>query len=471
MCPDTDLHELPIARAGALLRSGALTSTALTRHSLARVAKLDPHLHSFVTLCGERALEDADKADRDFRDGRDRGPLQGIPYGLKDIYDTAGIATTCQSRLLAGRVPQGDAEVETRLRAGGAVLLGKMTTYEFALGGPSYDLPAPPARNPWQLDHIAGGSSSGSAVAVAAGLCRVGMGTDTAGSIRYPAAVCGTVGLKPSYGLVSRRGVFPLAWSLDHCGPITWDVEDCAAVMSVVTGHDALDPSSCKVPQPQFLPELRHGVEGLRIGVVRHFYERAGAADAPTIRAIDGALGVLERAGAVIEDVQLPDYELFNAVARTLQYAEAYAIHERDLRAHGDLYGRICRLRLLLGAFIPASDVVQAQRVRRRLTAILNQEVLGRYDALVTACTLGPALRFDEAQANPNSPIQATPFNLTGNPALVLPVGLSPEGLPLSVQIVGRLFKDPLLLRIGRTIEDAQPTKVRPTASMRIDRG
>lgn len=471
MQAETHLHELPIARAGALLRSGTLTSTALTRHSLERIARLDPHLNAFVTLCAERALGEADEADRDLRAGRERGPLQGIPYGLKDIYDTAGIATTCQSRLLAGRVPGTDAEVQVRLRAGGAVLLGKMTTYEFALGGPSFDLPAPPARNPWNLEHIAGGSSSGSAVAVAAGLCRVGMGSDTAGSIRYPAAACGTVGLKPSYGLVPRSGVFPLAWSLDHCGPLTWDVEDCAAVMSVVAGHDARDLASRRLPAPPFMQRLNEGVEGLRIGVVRHYYEREGAADAATVEAIDRALAVLERAGAVIEDVELPDYELFNAAARTLQYAEAYAIHERDLRAHGDLYGRICRLRLLLGAFIPASDLVQAQRVRRQLAAILNRQVFGRFDALVTACTLGPALRFDEAEANPNSPIQATPFNLTGNPALVLPVGLSPEGLPLSVQLVGRLFDDPLLLRIGRTLEDAQPIKARPTASLRLDRG
>jgi aspartyl-tRNA(Asn)/glutamyl-tRNA(Gln) amidotransferase subunit A len=221
-------HELSIAEAGAALRSGAVTSAALTEHALARIAALDGALNSFITVTAERARADAAAADAAFEAGIDAGPMQGVPYALKDIYDTAGIRTTCHSKLLVDNVPAADSVVAAKLKAGGGVLLGKLSTHEFALGGPSFDLPFPPARNPWNPEHIPGGSSSGSGAAVAAGICRMAMGSDTGGSIRGPAAYCGTVGLKPTYGLVSRRGVFPLSYTLDHCGPLSWTVEDAA---------------------------------------------------------------------------------------------------------------------------------------------------------------------------------------------------------------------------------------------------
>ena len=222
------LHELSIAEAGRALRAGTLSSVALTQHALARIAALDPLLHSFVLVTRERALADAERADRELSAGIDKGPMHGIPYGMKDIYNTAGIRTTCHSKLLIDHVPSEDSVVEAKLRAGGAVLLGKLATHEFAIGGPSFDLPFPPARNPWNLDHFTGGSSSGSGAAVAAGITRMAMGSDTGGSIRGPAFYCGVVGLKPTYGRVSRRGVFPLSYTLDHCGPLTWTVEDAA---------------------------------------------------------------------------------------------------------------------------------------------------------------------------------------------------------------------------------------------------
>ena len=225
------------------LRAGTLHSTALTEHALARIAALDPLLHSFVLVTRERALADAERADRELTAGIDKGPMHGIPYGLKDIYDTAGIRTTCHSKLLVDNVPGEDSVVEAKLKAGGAVLLGKLATHEFAIGGPSFDLPFPPARNPWHVDHFTGGSSSGSAAAVAAGFTRVAMGSDTGGSIRGPAFYCGIVGLKPTYGRVSRRGVFPLSYTLDHCGPLTWTVEDAALSLQVIAGHDPQDPA------------------------------------------------------------------------------------------------------------------------------------------------------------------------------------------------------------------------------------
>ncbi|MCL4774993.1 MAG: amidase [Burkholderiaceae bacterium] len=461
------LHEISIAAAGELLRSGNLSSVDLTRYSLERIDALDHQVHSFVTVTRERALEDAAAADADFAAGVDRGPLQGIPYGLKDMYDTAGAPNTCQSKLLLGNVAGEDSEVAARLRSGGAVLLGKMSTYEFAIGGPSFDLPSPPSRNPWNTDCIPGGSSSGAGAAVAAGICRLAMGTDTAGSIRYPAGACGAVGLKPTYGLVSRRGVFPLSYSLDHCGPITWSVEDCAIAMEVVAGHDALDPSSADIMVPQFRREIDWGVQGLRIGVPRHFFESVPGVSRETVHALDDAIELLACNGAKVENARLPDYDLFNAVAKTLQYAEAYAIHERNLRTRPQDYGRIVRMRLTLGAFLSAADLVHAMRLRRELTESLNRGIFREFDALITVNTFGPAIRFDEASISPSPPMQPTPFNVTGNPALAMPTGLSSSGLPLSLQIVGRLFDEPMVVRIGAMLERLLGPKRRPQMANR----
>ena len=223
----------------------------------------------------ERALADAERADRELAAGIDKGPMHGIPYGLKDIYDTAGIRTTCHSKLLVDNVPREDSVVEAKLKAGGAVLLGKLATHEFAIGGPSFDLPFPPARNPWNVDHFTGGSSSGSAAAVAAGFTRMAMGSDTGGSIRGPAFYCGIVGLKPTYGRVSRRGVFPLSYTLDHCGPLTWTVEDAALAMQVIAGHDPQDPASADVPVGDFTQELGRDLAGLRLAYPRSFFAQS----------------------------------------------------------------------------------------------------------------------------------------------------------------------------------------------------
>src|SRR5690242_10308118 len=292
------LHDYSIAEAGALLRSGKLTSTALTEHALDRIKSIDPKISSFITLTADNALRDAAAADADFTRGIDKGPMQGIPHALKDIYGTAGIRTTCHSKLLLDNVPKQDSVVAAKFKAQGAVLLGKLATHEFALGGPSFDLPFPPARNPWNPDHMPGGSSSGSGAAVAAGLVRMAMGSDTGGSIRGPAAYCGTIGLKPTYGLVSRRGVFPLSYTLDHCGPLSWTVEDAAIAMEVVAGFDALDPASADSPVPDFRGKLGKGVQGLRLGVPRHWFTDAEGMSAEVLRAIDDAAQTLAKLGA-----------------------------------------------------------------------------------------------------------------------------------------------------------------------------
>jgi len=450
------LHDYSIAEAGALLRSGKLTSVALTEHALARIQTIDPLISSFITLTAEAALKEAAAADADFARGVDKGPMQGIPHALKDIYSTAGIRTTCHSKLLVDNVPKEDSFVAAKFKAQGAVLLGKLATHEFALGGPSFDLPFPPARNPWNPDHIPSGSSSGSGAAVAAGFVRMAMGSDTGGSIRGPAGYCGTIGLKPTYGLVSRRGVFPLSYTLDHCGPLSWTVEDSAISMEVVAGFDPLDPGSVDVPVPDFRSKLGLGVNGLRLGLPRRWFANAEGASTESLRAIEGAAQTLAKLGATIEEIELPDFELYSACGRVIMFSEAYAIHEKDFQTRPLDFGLYTYSRMMLGAFMSAADLIQAMRLRRELARALNEK-LKHFDALITASTLTPAEAFSDIDPNafPNFRIQTIPFNVTGNPALSIPTGFSANGLPLAMQIVGRAFDEPTVLGIGAAFEAA----------------
>jgi aspartyl-tRNA(Asn)/glutamyl-tRNA(Gln) amidotransferase subunit A len=453
----TPLHELSIAEAGRALRAGTLSSAALTQHALARIAALDPLLHAFVLVTRERALADAERADRELEAGIDKGPMHGIPYGMKDIYNTAGIRTTCHSKLLIDYVPSEDSVVEAKLRAGGAVLLGKLATHEFAIGGPSFDLPFPPARNPWNRAHFTGGSSSGSAAAVAAGITRMAMGSDTGGSIRGPAFYCGVVGLKPTYGRVSRRGVFPLSYTLDTCGPLTWTVEDAALTMQVIAGHDPQDPASADVPVADFAQGLGQDLAGLRIAYPRAFFAKSDDVTAEVIASLDAAAHEVAKLGATVAEIALPDFEIFNSCGRVIIAAEAYAIHEEELLTRPLDYGRYTYQRMMLGATLSAADLVQALRLRRELTTLLNGEVLGQHDALITANGLTAAPRFDEfdPEMSPKMTLQTMPFNVTGNPALALPTGFSKGGLPLGMQIVGRAFDEATVLRIGAAYEAA----------------
>ncbi len=448
---------LSIAEAGRRLRAKQTSSVTLTQAALEAVAKLNPAIDAFITVTAERAMADAARADADFAAGRDAGPLQGIPYALKDIYDTAGIRSTCHSKVRENVVPQADGFAAARLAEGGGVLIGKLATHEFAMGGPSFDLPFPPARNPWDRERMPGGSSSGSAAAVAAGIVRMAMGSDTGGSIRGPAAYCGTIGIKPTYGLVSRRGVFPLSYTLDHCGPLTRNVEDAAITLQVIAGHDPLDPASADVPVPDYISDLEKGVSGLRIGVPRAFFDKALATTPDMLEAFDRACDSLRAAGAVVEEITLPDYALYSAVGRVILTAEAFAVHEADFRQRLTDYGRLLVSRLAIGATLTAADLVQAFRLRRILTDAVNA-VFDRYDALITASALAVAPRFD-ALPDPNvsaaAPMQTIPFNVTGHPAMSVPTGTGAGGMPLSLQVVGRPFDEPTVFRIGRAIEKA----------------
>jgi aspartyl-tRNA(Asn)/glutamyl-tRNA(Gln) amidotransferase subunit A len=463
-------HELSIAEAGKRLRAGTLTSTALTQHALDRIAALDPLLNAFILVTKERALADADRADRELKAGIDKGPMHGIPHALKDIYETAGIRTTCHSKLMVDHVPAEDGTVAAKLAAGGAVLLGKLSTHEFAIGGPSFDLPFPPARNPWNRDHFSGGSSSGSGAAVAAGMVRVAMGSDTGGSIRSPAAYCGIVGLKPTYGRVSRRGVFPLSYTLDHCGPLSWSVEDTALTMQVIAGHDPLDPASADVPVPDFAAELGGGISGLKLAYPRSFFASVDGISPEVIAGIDRAVQDLTRLGASVAEIKLPDFELFNACGRLILTAEAYAVHEENLNKRGADYGRLAYQRMMPGAIVSAADLIQALRMRRELYEAVAR-VLEDHDAIVTVNALAPAIRLDAfpLEATLRTPGHTIPFNVSGHPALAVPTGFAKNGLPIGMQIVGRPFDEPTVLRIGAAYETvAQWTEKRPQLELKM---
>jgi aspartyl-tRNA(Asn)/glutamyl-tRNA(Gln) amidotransferase subunit A len=449
-----DTADLSIAAMGRALRDGSVSSEQLTRDALGRIGTLDAGLHAFVLLTADRALADATRADRELKSGVDRGPLHGVPHALKDIYDTGGIRTTCHSKLRLDNVPADDCVVAAKFAAGGAVLLGKLATHEFAIGGPSFDLPFPPARNPWNVEHVTGGSSSGSATAIAARMVRVAMGSDTGGSIRGPAAWCGLAGIKPTYGRVSRRGVFPLSWTLDHCGPLARSVEDAAITLGVIAGHDPADPASADVPVRDYLTDLNKGVSGLRVGIPQAFFQTAPAATSDVLAGIERTADLLRAAGATVEDITLPDYALFAAAGRIIMMGEAYAIHEANMRSRLLDYGEITANRFVLGATVLAADYINALRARRELTDAVNA-ALSRYDVVLTASALCPAPRFDapvDAMSSA-SPMQTIPFNVTGHPAMSVPVGIASDGLPIGVQVAGRPFDEAMVFRVCRAVE------------------
>jgi len=444
-----------LAEAGRRIAAGELSPVALTEAALARAAALNPKLDAFIEITTERARVAAKRAEHEVAGGRRRGPLHGIPYGLKDIYDAAGLRTTAHSRLLLDNVAAADAETTARLEAAGMILIGKLATHEFATGGPAFDLPFPPARNPWNTQHFTGGSSSGSGAAVAAGIVSLAMGSDTGGSIRLPAAYCGTVGLKPTYGRVSRRGVAPLCYSLDTTGPLTSTVEDAALALQVLAGHDPRDPGSADLPVPDYGASLRDGARGLRIGYCSAF-NRDGEVGAEQITALDQVAHTLAKLGADVREVALPPNAQFQACARTISHSESFAIHAQDLRTRPEMYARVTRERLMLGGFLTATQYVQAQRLRRVLTRKVDA-LFETCDVLLTAIIPGPAPVLEETDDGPwrrQQPL-ASVFNVTGHPCMAQPCGLAANGLPLSVQFVGRHFDEVMVLRVGHAYEQA----------------
>lgn len=442
-----------LADASRLIATGALSPVELTRAALARAEALDPRLHAFITLLPERALAAARKAEAELARGERRGPLHGIPYALKDIIDVAGVATTAHSRLLRDNIAGANADVTTRLENAGMVLIGKTSLHEFARGGPGDDLPWPNARNPWDTDRSCGGSSSGSAVAVAAGMVGLAIGTDTGGSVRFPAACTGIVGLKPTYGCVSRRGVIPLSFSLDHVGTLTRTVADSALALAALAEHDSRDADFTAAGGVDDLSALDTPVAGMRIGVARA-YNAESAVDDEQQEAVERAAFVLSELGAQVDDVTLPPRDLYDAATWTIILAEGFSVHQQDLRQRADQYGRTARERLSIGALVTAADYVGAQRLRKLLIAETDDALAG-FDAMLCAGAVSAPPRLDQVDDGPwrkRHPITA-PFNLTGHPALALPAGAAVSGLPLSLQLVGKRFDETTLLRIGHALE------------------
>jgi aspartyl-tRNA(Asn)/glutamyl-tRNA(Gln) amidotransferase subunit A len=451
-----DVAFLTIAEVQRLYSRHELSPVEVTRALFRRIAAHDGKLHSFLRLTEETALAEAAAAERELMAGTRRGPLHGIPYALKDIIETKGVLTTGHSKLRQNHVPVADAEIVTRLKAGGGVMLGKLATWEFALGGPSWDLPWPPALNPWNPEHLPGGSSSGAGAAVAAGFVPGAVGTDTGGSVRGPAALCGIAGLKPTYGRVSRRGVFPNTFSMDHCGPLCRSAEDVALFLQVIAGFDPEDPASEDVPVPDYHAQLGGGVRGLRLGLVEGWHH-APNAHPDLAPAIAAAVAVLEGRGAIVEPVRLSSLRDYTDCKTTISSVELFAIHAEDLRTRPQDFGRILRNRVLPGALIRAEDYLEALRWR---TALAKEQAraLRKVDAFITAASLNVAERADPNQPDRlvGSPSITMPFSVGGLPALAVPCGFSrAEGLPLSLQIAAAPFAEGLVLRIAHAYQQA----------------
>ncbi len=441
------------------LRERTVSSVELTNDSLRRIAALDPKLKAFITVTAEWAETQARQADQDLADGKDRGPLHGIPVAVKDVFCTQGVRTTCGSMLFADHIPEYDATVVERLRAAGAVIVGKTNMHELAYGVTSANPHFGTVRNPWDLDRITGGSSGGSGSAVAAGLVPMAMGSDTGGSIRVPASFCGTVGLKPSFGRVSRYGVLPLDFSLDHMGPLTQCVRDAALTLNVLAGFDPRDETSSRRPVESYLPSEPVAIHGLRLGLPENFYfERVSPSVADSVAR---AARLAEEAGAVVVPLRVPEVAQLNTIGRIILLSEAAATMERYLHRRADFGPDVLAL-LDQGRLLPATDYINAQRVRRVLLQEF-QSVWKQVDCLLTPTTPTSAPKIGQSTINLDGEedvrIASTRLvrgvNVLGLPALSLPCGFDEEGLPLGLQIIGPSFQEALILRVGAALEDA----------------
>ena len=450
---------MKIREAAEGLRARRFSAVELATAAVARIERHKPSLRAFITVTAEQALDRARQADREFAQGKDRGPFHGIPVALKDLFATKGVRTTAGSKVHENFVPASDATVVEKLEAAGAVLLGKLNMHELAYGITSANPHFGAVGNPWNPRHSPGGSSGGAGVAVAAEMVFMAMGTDTGGSIRIPASFCGTVGFKPTYGRVSRFGVLPLGFSLDHAGPMARSVRDAALALNAVAGHDPLDPTSSRRPVAAYLPDQDCSIRGVRIGVPdSFFFDRL---DPDVESAVRGAIARAESLGAEIRPVRLPDIPALNAVARIVLLSEASAVAE-TYPEDRSLYGADVRALLDQGRMVPATDYINAQRLRRRMRGEFNQ-VWKEVDCLVTPATPMPAPRAGDTTVRVGGReedvrLAATRLvrgvNALGLPALSMPCGLSAAGLPMGMQIIGPAFEEALVLRVGAALED-----------------
>jgi aspartyl-tRNA(Asn)/glutamyl-tRNA(Gln) amidotransferase subunit A len=448
-----------IREAAESLRSRQISSVELTTAAIARIDRHNSNLRAFLTVTAEQAMHQAQRADRELSSGTDRGPLHGIPIALKDLFYTKGVRTTGGSKVYANFIPEYDGTVVEKLHSAGAVMLGKLNMHEMAYGITSANPHYGPVRNPWNPQHSPGGSSGGSGAAVAARIAFMAMGSDTGGSIRIPAAFCGTVGLKPTYGRVSRHGALPLSYSLDHMGPLTSSVRDAALTLNAIAGRDPRDTTSSRRPVVDFVPEEECSIRGVRIGFPENFFfERL---DPDVESSVRGAIARAESLGASIRPVKLPDIAALNAVARVILLAEAAAVAAPFLD-HRELFGADVLTLLDQGRLIPAMDYVNAQRLRRAMQREFDR-IWSEVDCFVAPATPATAPKIGDttvrlAGRDEDVRLAATRLvrgiNALGLPALSIPCGLSGAGLPVGMQIVGPAFEEALLLKVGATLED-----------------
>lgn len=449
-----------IATTAESLRRRESSAIDLLQRCLDRIETVQPRINAFVEVYAETALAAAHAAQREIDAGHWRGPLHGIPVALKDLYDVAGKPTSASSRVRRDHVADADAQCVARLRRAGAILIGKTHTHEFAFGTLT-----PQTHNPWNTDHVPGGSSGGSAAAVAAGCCPATLGSDTGGSIRIPASACGVVGLKPSYGRIGRSGITPLSWSLDHPGPITRTVRDTALLLGALAGHDPGDPASVKLPVPDYTATLDDGVRGLRLGVpTNYFFDQV---DADTERSVRAAIACLQDLGATLVEVDLPLTELYMSTENGIVMAEAAEYHHDTLRERAADYGEEVRAMLEIGSLAPATGYIRAQRLRERIRRAWESEILPKLDVLLAPAIPGPAAHRDQIlftwPDGSEEPVGrayvrlSCPANLTGLPAISVPCGFTGAGLPVGLQIIGAGFDEATVLRVASTFEAATP--------------
>ena len=460
MSPD-ELWSLSIAQAAPLIETGQLSPVELTESHLDRIDRTDSTLNSFITLLADEALEQAARAKDEVDRGAYRGMLHGIPVGLKDLYYTKGVRTTVGTKILRDLVPDHDAAVTERFHDAGAILLGKLQMHEFALGATSVNPHDGPAHNPWDPSRITGGSSGGSGSAVSAGQCMAALGSDTGGSVRIPSGLCGIVGMKPTFGMVSRYGVHPLSWSLDTVGPMTRTVLDSAIVLDVLAGFDPRDPSSVDFAAEDMTARIEEGVRGLRIGIPDEFFY--DVIDQEVAAAICEASGVLTELGAVVERCSIPALDHCLGISGTILVTEAAETLYAHLRERPEDIGADVRARLYLGAMTPAVDYIKAQRAR----AAYNDQIRGAmevYDLLLAPTAAIGAPRIDQEFVEVGGRTEnalslmsrlTRPFNLTGQPTISVPCGFTSEGMPIGMQLAGRMWEDAVVLRAAHAFEQA----------------
>jgi aspartyl-tRNA(Asn)/glutamyl-tRNA(Gln) amidotransferase subunit A len=457
---DLELCGLSVARASKSIQAREISPVELTEAYLRRIDELNPRINAYITVTAQRARADARRATDEIAAGRSRGPLHGIPVALKDLFETAGIRTTGGGKFHADHVPAHDCPVARRLRDAGTILLGKLNTHEYAYGVTTNNPHYGATHNPWNLEHIPGGSSGGSGAAIAAGLATATLGTDTGGSIRMPASVCGVVGLKPTYGRVSKAGVLPLSYLFDHAGPITRTVEDAALVLNAIAGYDPMDATTVRAPVDDYTSRIRTGVRGLRIGIPRdYFFDHL---DSEVAAAVENAIAELRALGADVRDVEVPGVAIGVGALFGLVLAEAQEIHAHARRTRPQDFGADVR-QLLTGPSPDTETLMQSLRARDALSVSMRQ-ALESVDLLVTPTTPIVAARIGQETIRYggmeemvlNAMIRCTaPFNATGLPALSLPCGFTRAGLPVGLQVVGRPFDEVTVLQAGHAYEQA----------------